>query len=166
VASLLLERALEYEVEQYSDYASAVQSSVEDRLLPGRGIAWIRYEPVMKSVAVPGESDAQITEDTPEPKSAEIIDYECAPVDYVHWKDFGHNVARTWEEVTLVWRRVPLTHSECIKRFGKEIGGQIALDQKADFDEDQLTTPEGESLKKATIYEIWDKTEGIAVWIA
>src|SRR6185437_7645812 len=48
VASLLLERALEYEVEQYSDYASAVQSSVEDRLLPGRGIAWIRYEPVMK----------------------------------------------------------------------------------------------------------------------
>ncbi|SEO77933.1 hypothetical protein SAMN05216316_1073 [Nitrosovibrio sp. Nv6] len=167
VAALLLERALSYEVEQYSDYASAVGNSVEDRLLPGRGVAWVRYEPVTKSVELPSEeSDAQITEDVEKPTSAEIIDYECAPVDYVAWTDFGHNVARTWEEVSIVWRRVPLSRAECVARFGKEIGNEIALDQKSDFEDNVLSTPEGETLKKATIYEIWDKKEGIAVWLS
>lgn len=160
VASLILERALSYEVEQYTDYASAVQGSVEDRLLPGRGIAWVRYEPVTKSVEVPGK---QVSED--ERGSAEVIDYECSPVDYVAWTDFGHNVARTWEEVSIVWRRVPLTRAECVARFGK-VGEQIKLDQKSDFDDEVLATPEGETLKKATIYEIWDKKEGIAVWLS
>lgn len=160
VASLILERALSYEVEQYPDYASAVQGSVEDRLLPGRGVAWVRYEPVTKSVEIPGR---QVSED--ERGSAEVIDYECSPVDYVAWTDFGHNVARTWEEVSIVWRRVPLTRAECVARFGK-VGEQIKLDQKSDFDDDVLATPEGESLKKATIYEIWDKKEGIAVWLS
>lgn len=164
VAALLLERALSYEVEQYTDYASAVGNSVEDRLLPGRGVAWVRYEPVTKSVDLPkGE---QVSEDVDAPQSVEHIDYECTPVDYVAWTDFGHNVARTWEEVSIVWRRVPLSRAECVARFGKEIGGQIKLDQKSDFEDDVLSTPEGETLKKATIYEIWDKKEGIAVWLS
>jgi hypothetical protein len=60
---------------------------------------------------------------------------------------------------------VPLTRAECVARFGKA-GEQIKLDQKSDFDDDVLATPEGESLKKATIYEIWDKKEGIAVWLS
>jgi len=160
VASLLLERALEYEIEHYTDYASAVHNSVEDRLLPGRGVAWVRYEPVMKSAEMP---DGQITEDVPE--SVEVIDYECTPVDYVAWEDFGHNVARTWEEVSIVWRRVPLTRSELVERFGSK-ANQITLDQKSDLDDDVLSTPEGETLKKATIYEIWDKKEGIVLWLS
>ena len=81
VASLILERALEYEIEQYQDYASAVRNSVEDRLLPGRGIAWVRYEPVMKNEANPEYSSEQISEDVQE--TVEVIAYECAPVDSV-----------------------------------------------------------------------------------
>jgi hypothetical protein len=166
VASLVLERALQYEIEQYPDYASAVQNSVEDRLLPGRGIAWVRYEPKTKSVALPG-SDAQVTDDVePAASTAEIIDYECSPVDYVNWEDFGHNVARTWEEVYVVWRRVPMSRTELVKRFGEEVGNKITLDQKSDLEDEALATPEGEALKKATVYEIWDKKEGKAVWIS
>lgn len=162
VASLILERALQYEIEQYPDYASAVQSSVEDRLLPGRGISWVRYEPKMKSVDLP---EVQVTDDAEAETSAEVIDYECSPVDYVNWEDFGHNVARTWEEVHIVWRKVPLTRAELIKRFGEEIGKEIALDQKSNLEDEALATPEGESLKKAIVYEIWDKKEGRAVWL-
>lgn len=160
VASLMLERALEYEVEQYSDYANAVQCAVEDRLLPGRGVAWVRYEPVTKEVESP---KPQITEDVE--SRLEHIDYECTPVDYVHWKDFGHNISRTWEEVSIVWRRVPLSREECISRFGKEIGGKVALDQQPELSDEALATPEGEAIKKATIYELWDKKEGIVVWL-
>jgi len=39
----------------------------------------------------------------------------------VHWKDFGHSVARTWEEVTLVWRKVYMSEKAVTERFGEEI---------------------------------------------
>ena len=105
VASRILERALTFEIEHYPDYRSTMRESVLDRFLPGRGQAWARYEPHFKASKEQLPSDGlQITEDQDEPD--EQIDYECAPVDYVHWRDFGHNVARTWEEVYVVWRIV------------------------------------------------------------
>lgn len=178
VASLMLERCLQYEIEQYTDYPSAVANCVEDRVLPGRGIAWVRYEPVMKTAEMPyqeGEDqeqdgDGQITDDVENNgpmRQVEVIDYECSPVDYVHWKDFGHNVARTWEEVSIVWRKVPLDRAELIKRFGKKVGNEVNLDMKPqDMQDDSLSTPEGDSLKKACIYEIWDKKKGCVVWLS
>ena len=45
VASMILERVIDYELRQYSDYQSALSNAIDDRLLPGRGVAWIRYEP-------------------------------------------------------------------------------------------------------------------------
>ena len=164
VASTILERALSYEVEQYSDYESAVQNSVEDRLLPGRGVAWVRYDPKMKAVQLP---EAQVTEDVEEQETtAEVIDYECSPVDYVAWKDFGHNIARTWEEVYLVWRIVPMSREELVKRFGEEKGKLIPLDLKPEIGDEALATPEGEALKKARIYELWDKKKQQAIWLS
>ena len=108
VASMMLERALEYEIEHYSDYRSAMDNAVLDRLLGGRGTAWVRYEPHIVgdddlNTGVAGampEDGLQITEDADESEtenaelveSQERIEYECAPVDYVHWRDFGHTV--------------------------------------------------------------------------
>ena len=45
VASTILERALQFEIDEYSDYDSAIRNCVMDRLLPGRGVAWVRFEP-------------------------------------------------------------------------------------------------------------------------
>ena len=42
LASSILERILEYEVAQFPDFDSTMAATVEDRLLPGRGSAWIR----------------------------------------------------------------------------------------------------------------------------
>ena len=169
VASMILERALEYEIEAYPDYENAVRNSVEDRLLPGRGISWVRYMPVMKDVEMPeqpmdGEEGTQISEDTP--KTYPVIDYECSPCDYVAWKDFGHNVARTWEEVTTVWRIVPMNREELIERFGEEIGEQIPLDMKSGTQDVDTASPEELAKMKANIYEIWDKKEKRCVWLS
>lgn len=173
VASTILERALEFELEHYSDYKSAMSAAVFDRMIGGRGTAWVRYEPHI--IARPGtpEDGVQVTEDIDDYDEAdelkeenvvEEIDYECAPVDYVHWRDFGHTYARTWEEVTAVWRKVYMNRNALVERFGEELGYEIPLDSKPE---------QGNSYEKsqyeasqALIYEIWDKETGKVYWVS
>jgi len=178
VASMMLERALEYEIEHYGDYSSAMKQSVQDRLLGGRGTAWVRYEPhIVGQEAGMGEGAPddgyQITEDIDEAETEggiyreneERIEYECAPVDYVHWRDFGLTVARTWEEVTAVWRKVYMGRPALVERFGEELGGQIPLDTKPETSK-SFNEKMGEGAKEACVYEIWDKTSGQVLWLS
>ena len=178
VASMMLERALEYEIEHYGDYASAMKQSVQDRLLGGRGTAWVRYEPHIVG-EMGGEAEGapddgwQVTEDIDEAETEggifrenqERIEYECAPVDYVHWRDFGLTVARTWEEVTAVWRKVYMGRPALVERFGEELGGKIPLDTKPETSK-SFNEKMGEGAKEAVIYEIWDKTSGQVIWLS
>jgi hypothetical protein len=174
VASLIIERGLEFEIDHYPDYRAAMKNSVQDRFLGGRGVAWVRYEPHLKpmQVAADGmpEDGVQITEDADESETAEAeqqeeIDYECSPVDYVHWKDFGHTYARTWEEVTAIWRRVYLDRPALVERFGEEIGNKIPLDTRPEKEKSSLGS-DSDGLYQACIYEIWDKTSNRAIWIS
>jgi hypothetical protein len=177
VASMMLERALEFEIEHYGDYKSAMNNAVLDRLLGGRGVAWVRYEPHIVGEDS-GEADGapddgyQVSEDTDEaetPDAMEIenperIEYECCPVDYVHWRDFGHTIARTWEEVTAVWRRVYMSRPALVERFGEEMGYKIPLDTKPDDLKQSYKSDDG--VYEAVIYEIWDKETGKVLWIS
>jgi len=168
VASLLLERALEYEISQYSDYRNALGACVQDRFLGGRGMAWVRYEPHIQPMDSPATDDGyQITEDAEnegaeESQSSEYLDMECSPVDYVAWADFGHEVARTWDEVTVVWRRVYMGRAALIERFGEELGASIPLDTKPP----EMKKTDGSASHQAVVYEIWDKTANKAVWLS
>ena len=175
VASMMLERALDYEITHYGDYKSAMNQSVNDRLLGGRGTSWVRYEPhIVGSEADDMPEDGlEITEDIDEAETEggmyredqERIEYECAPVDYVHWRDFGLTVARTWEEVTAVWRKVYLGRPALVERFGEELGGRIPLDTKPETSK-SFSEKMGEGAKEACIYEIWDKTSGEVIWLS
>ena len=176
VASQLIERALDFEVEHYPDFRATMKHCVEDRFLGGRGVAWVRYEPHVRQINIP-EDGLSITEDTDEaevgmqndPTAGEMepqeeIEYECAPTDYVHWKDFGHSVARTWEEVTCVWRWVYMTREALIERFGEKMGNKIPYDAGPDT----LKTY-GQSTKehtRAKICELWDKESGKVYWFS
>jgi len=174
VASMMLERALEFEIEHYGDYKSAMNQAVLDRLLGGRGTAWVRYEPHIVGEEE-GEPDDgyQVTEDSDEAETAEAtevesqerIEYECSPVDYVHWRDFGHTVARTWEEVTAVWRKVYMGRDALVERFGEELGYEIPLDTKPETSK-QYNEKMGEGAFEACIHEIWDKTTGKVYWVS
>lgn len=176
VAALILERALEFEIDLYPDYRAAVENSVLDRFLGGRGQSWVRYEPHFKAAELGTPEDGlQVTEDADESAEAEqdeeaqapeVIDYECAPVDYVHWKDFGHTVARTWEEVTAVWRKVYMTREALVKRFGDDLGYKIPLDTKPDDSKRNTAAPSGEEQFQACVFEIWDRTSKKAIWLS
>ena len=183
VASELIERALDYEIEHYPDFRATMRYAVEDRFLGGRGTAWVRYEPHVRTLDVP-EDGLQVTEDiddepaeTPEgaenpenqdytaggeAEPQEEIEYECAPTDYVHWKDFGHSVARTWEEVTCVWRWVYMTREALTERFGEKVSKKIPLDSGP-----ETLKTYGQSNKERTrakVCELWDKETGKVYW--
>ena len=156
-------------------FGDCVRQSILDRLLPGRGVMWVRYLPHFKKI--PGKQadsedsgaqiqtsaqslrvqapkgEAGVTDDAPE--DIEEVEWEEVKFDFVPWTDFGHTVARTWEEVDGVWRIAYLDRQEVRKRFTAEIAAALPFDQKPDgLDKDS----EGqETLNKAKIYEIWDK---------
>jgi hypothetical protein len=171
---MMLERALDYEITHYGDYKSAMSQSVLDRLLGGRGTSWVRYEPHIagKEAGIP-EDGLQVTEDTDEAETEggiyredqERIEYECAPCDYVYWRDFGHTIARTWQEVTAVWRKVYMERPALVERFGEELGNKIPLDTKPETSK-TFNEKMGEGASEAVIYEIWDKTSGEVLWIS
>lgn len=160
VAALLLERALTFEIDHYPDYKASMKQSVLDRFLGGRGTSWARYE---ANIAGGAPAD-QVTDDASAPP--EYVDKECAPTDYVHWKDFKHEPVRTWEECTWVSRDTYQTRAELVKRFGED-GKLIPLDKKPQSAleaNDKAAGADQPSL--GLVQEIWDKTTGTALWLS
>ena len=166
VSALMLERGLEFETQHYPDYRDTMRQCVQDRFLGGRGTAWIRYEPHFKPGVAPQAESVQVTEDVEAAEPEEQLDYECAPVDYVSWKDFGHSVARTWEEVTLVWRRVYMNEAAVKERFGEEIAKKIPYDSTPEDLKRADRNAQSDVKQQACVFELWDKEEGIAVWFS
>ncbi len=160
LASTMLERVIEYEVENFDDFDSAMKGSVEDRLLPGRGVSWVRYEPEIVNV-----EEGQITEDqeSPEAEPAQRIVSAHSPCDYVFWQDFLHSPARTWEEVWWVSRWVYMTKQEGLDRFG-EVFLTVPCDQVEN--ESGQKGKKDDKEKKAKVAEIWNKKTGKVCWVA
>lgn len=164
VASLILERALDYEISHYTDYRSTLKNCVHDRFLGGRATSWVRYEPHFKAMEIDQPTDGlQITDDVDE--GNEQLDYECSAVDYVYYQDFGHSVARTWEEVNRVWRKVYMTKDALVERFGAETAKMIPMDAKIPLEQNRYADIQGmDALERGCIYEGWDKSKKKAVW--
>ena len=163
VAALLLERTLEFQVRHFRDYSATLGQVTYDRFLGGRGTAWVRYEPTFAEEG-DNEEGEEITEDaeTETPTGEEIEDENC-PVDYVHWRDFGHQVARTWEEVNVVWRRVYLNKQAAKKRFPDF---DLPMDSLPDEGSRDRSSDQNNLGRQALVYEIWDKQTGTAVWLS
>ena len=167
VASQLIERAIDFEIEHYPDYRATMNYCVEDRFLGGRGTAWLRYEPHTAPIGLEDDGVSitpNIEQGEGAPPPMEKIEYECAPVDYVHWRDFGHSTARTWEEVTCVWRWVYMTREALVERFGEEVARKIPLDQGP---EPLNAYNENKRLyNRAKICELWDKESEKVYWFS
>jgi len=162
VAAMLLERALDFEISHTEDFQHSLTACVSDRFLGGRGTTWIRYEPVIETDQFQVSEEDEATE-----SSGEYLDIEQAPVDYVHWRDFGHQIGRTWPEVNCVWRRVYMNRDALKERFPEEQFGdlwkQIPLDASPEEPRQKMT--EGVT-KQALVYEVWDREEKCVYWIS
>lgn len=145
LASMMLERTLEYEIEQFPSFEAAMSGAVEDRLLPGRGTAWLRLD---TADIGPG-----------------AVDKEYSPVEYVYWKDFLHSPARTWDEVWWVARAVYLTREKGVERFGKEFNNVPLTEQKIESGKTKERVSADESRKEAKVWEIWNKRTKKVCWV-
>jgi hypothetical protein len=176
VACQVLERATAFTLDK-EDFFLTARQCVTDRLLPGRGTVWIRYVPHFaeggegmlgnEGPTIDDDAEANEAPDVPQTASSgePIVDveYEEVDIDYVHWSDFGHTIARTWQEVRAVWRICYLTREELVKRFGEDKGKSVPLDYKPEDLKGQEVT---EYQQKARIYEIWDKTTKKVIWLS
>lgn len=174
-AAEMIQRALQYEIDVYPDFDAAMRSAVQDMLLPGRGVAWVRFE--SETVELAGtaeeveaeEATDKTIEDQPEAPEQEIVKPRTV-VDYVYWEDFRHSPARCWAEVDWIARRVYMTQAEAIGRFGEDVGKSIPLvTQPIGLDDMKsmgLTDGDMDSLKKAEIWEIWCKSKKQVIWFS
>ena len=152
-ASEMLERCLDYEVEQFQDFDESMSGCVEDRLLCGRGQSWVRLQ---SSIQIGSSEDAE-----------ETITEARAITEYVYWKDFRHSPARRWDEVWWAARAVYLTREEGVDRFG-HVFSNVPL---SDYREDNSKKPKDRAeevsfSRKAKIWEIWDKRTRTVCWLA
>lgn len=195
LGSDILERALSFSLEN-SDFDSVMQSAVLDRLLPGRGTAWIRYvptygeeeserielEPFEDDIAAETGVSKYKTKDGTEADSEQVktddkgsymdgekfkpVVYEEVIPEYVFWEDFRFSPCRKWVDCTWVSKRALMTRDALIERFGKEIGNAIPLDWSPNDTTDDSKDQPPDAFKKASVWEIWDKGKKQVVWLA
>lgn len=181
-AATIMERALQYEIDHYGDYENATRSATLDRLLPGRGTVWVRFEAKeIETPQVEGEegyesedySELPVNETSlptgiiPEQNHEQL---ETTPVDYVYWEDFRCSPARNWDEVTWIARRVYMTKDEIEARFGEDAAKACPMTHEPIGLDEMKTQGASQSdmdaLKKAQVWEIWCKTTECVYWAA
>lgn len=171
VAVEILERSLQFiedpAEEQYS-FDSAARAAVLDYLLIGRGVTWVRYEKTVEQIETEGVfetlengTEIEVQEGTTEERTVSESIYH----DHIHYRDFVHMVAPTWDHVLKRgWasRTHYLTREEVREQFGAEAAERIQLTANATAATDQRRIgPATEETKDqnpiyAEVREIWN----------
>jgi hypothetical protein len=163
VAGIMLQRAISTDLDDPNDNFDAVmRESVEDRLIPGMAVAWLRLDTQAVEKTLPADPDSQLEE----VKYKEITGQKVI-VEHVNWEDFLYSPCRIWDERRWVGRRVYMDRDDLVKRFGEEVGKAIPLDYYPQGS--QITdsnSPKNQALEKAVIYEIWDRTKREVYWLS
>jgi len=160
VTAELLERASNTTLELYN-VDETFRMVRDDRLIPGRGQAWVRYEATIETY---DDEKGTLDNETGDVIKHERFAGERVCVDYVHWKDFGHNICRTWTDVWLVWRINYKTRDEVAERFGGKAAASLSYSAKTPAFGSGSATDEPEN--RCKIYEIWDRQRRRVSWMA
>lgn len=180
IAAQVVERAANAEIES-NGMKDAMDAVVLDNLLIGRGVPWVRFaaDPKPPAPVEFDEAGGMSGPDGAPVDPASVVEIEGAPmvpqegftgertiVDYVHWRDFLHQPARSWAEIEedgWVARRVAMTRGEGVKRFGAKFRSvELTLTSRLDSRDVSGRSssdgyPSGEEPRYAEVYEIWDR---------
>jgi hypothetical protein len=166
VASIILQRAVQQDIDEpYCDFDRVMRQVVQDRLTAGLGTAWVRLTTETAAQAAVGDGPPPTDPETQQPLM-EITDQEVC-IDWVYWDDFLWSPCRVWAERRWVGRRVPMTKDQLVKRFGQQLAGQIPLDYAPNRQEQEPSPgTQNEVMKRAAIYEIWDREKREVIWFS
>ena len=159
--AILLERALQYELDT-NRADIPIMAAMEDYLLPGRGVIWVVYEPVLIKekidVRIEAEDKTTIVQETEEIER--LGDQRCR-FEYVHWEDYRESPCRRSEDATWRARRHLLTRDELIGR-----GFRDAEDIPLNWMPESSEYNENELYNRAEVWEIWDKVQRRRLYVA
>lgn len=162
VAAMIAERCLTVRIGD--DFDCAVRYVVQDRLVPGIGTVWFRYEPTFKkemSEPILGEFGEVLEEG----QEFEVIDKEKVCTDYVFWEDLNWSPVRVWEDMSWISRKVKMTKEDATGRFGEVIAGQLKYSSEQRGDAANGEQPKS-AKKFAMINEIWCKLTKKVYWVS
>jgi hypothetical protein len=153
--ALLLEGSIEY-IKDEEDFDELMDSAVEDYLLPGLGVAWVRYEAKFGDKL--DENGQKVPSGKPNEYVQELLD-EMVKMEYVYWQDFLTGVSRTWKETPWVAKRLWMTKEAATSRFGQEKADKLTYTQREAQGRDMDNPSE-----TAEAWEIWDKLTKTVYW--
>ena len=159
--AILLERALSYGLDVY-DGITPMKAALEDYLLPGRGVVWVVYEPVIIKEKIKIEVDGEDVAFDEIEEIERLGDQRCR-FEYVHWQDYRESPSRRPEDVTWRARRHLFTRDDLIGRGFKD-AHEIPLNWMPDTNEDNADYEE--IYNRAEVWEIWCKVTRKRLFIA
>ena len=159
--AILLERALSYGLDVY-DGITPMKKALEDYLLPGRGVVWVVYEPVIIKEKIKIEVDGEDVALDEVEEIERLGDQRCR-FEYVHWQDYRESPSRRPEDVTWRARRHLFTRDDLIGRGFKD-AHEIPLNWMPDTNEDNADYEE--IYNRAEVWEIWCKVTRKRLFIA
>jgi hypothetical protein len=185
-AAEVIEAALTYAID-CDDYEPQIEAVVNDVLLPGRGVARVRYtpttttrrEPVMEIDGIDGDTQYFIAGNVEiAPENIVMVDdlpfveydaltYEKVTVEHVPWKDFRHQPGKRWEDVRWIAFRSEYTFDEFAEAFGKTKADKAQFTLQGDRTATRSDDTDGQPdfFNKAEVWEIWDKAERQVVFV-
>lgn len=168
VAANIMERCLK--IRKRDDFDVAMREVVQDRLVPGAGTIWFRYEPHFQQMIAPAVNDVYGNEVTPATTYDQLV-HEEVIADYVYWEDLLWSPARTWSQVRWVGRAVKLTRPDAEKRFGTKIANQLKYSSGTFSNTTSAISSDGDKpdtneVQYTVVFEIWDKRTRTAVWVS
>ena len=159
--AILLERALSYGLDVY-DGITPMKSALEDYLLPGRGVVWVVYEPVIIKEKIKIEVKSEDVSINEQEEVERLGDQRCR-FEYVHWQDYRESPSRRAEDATWRARRHWFTRDDLIGRGFKD-AHEIPLNWMPDTNEDNADY--GETYNRAEVWEIWCKVTRKRLFVA
>lgn len=175
VAAEVLDRALTYSMDAY-DFHGEVEQVVLDRLLPGRGLAYVKYVPTFQpqEPADPGATQSPTGDATADPTltAAPEVIYEEVRCEYVPWDMFRYSPgAKRWGRVKWVAFGDVLDRDDLKKRF-PATWDKVSLNYKAG--DENVSTEEspfpddepGAKTGRALVWMIWSKVDKRVYWVS
>lgn len=158
----ILDFHLDTNREGYETVMEAMANVVLDALLPGRGMACVKYDAdfiPLTEPRPPDESDS--TPPTTEP--AEYAENEQVCVESVIWDRIYIGYAKKWHQVPWVAYEFYLTKEAVAKKFGRAVSTELtytATQDSSDEGHGRRAKEEVGERRVARLYQIWDKVGG------
>jgi hypothetical protein len=149
-----LEFLLDTNVDGYETFDEAMNHCVLDALLPGRGVATVKYDAKVEG-----------------PEGQERKTWEIVCCETRSWNRVHFGFARKWSKVPWIAYEEYIDRDEADRLFGKDIAAKLKYSEGEDGeDEGEHRQSVDQNLggkKTVLIYQIWDKDGGRVVrWLS